>query len=130
VQAKHVSIVIKQAWNVRNYGYVGDVSPPTTTFSSIAAIPSSLFKVGFRGSHGGPDEEDEHDGWDRKTMTRRGEEEGDEGGEAMYGPWIDHVRSKEKRVESGFVSGGCCAKGYTWGDSTAIWRVEAPNCSI
>src|SRR5215203_3661807 len=26
VQAKHVSIVIKQAWNVRNYRYVGDVS--------------------------------------------------------------------------------------------------------
>jgi hypothetical protein len=26
VQAKHVSIVIKQAWNIRYYRYVGDVS--------------------------------------------------------------------------------------------------------
>jgi hypothetical protein len=26
VQAKHVSIVIKRAWNIKNYGYVGDVS--------------------------------------------------------------------------------------------------------
>jgi hypothetical protein len=25
-EAKHVSIVIKQAWNIRNYRYVGDVS--------------------------------------------------------------------------------------------------------
>jgi hypothetical protein len=30
VQAKHVSIVIKQAWNIRNYGYVGDVSVSNT----------------------------------------------------------------------------------------------------
>ena len=38
MQAKHVSIVIKQAWNGRNYGYVGDVSVEHNGFVGVDAL--------------------------------------------------------------------------------------------
>ena len=49
MDAKHVAMGIKQAWNIKNYRYVGDVSPALSTLAreGSEALPGTLPERGI-----------------------------------------------------------------------------------